>query len=63
MFQKQGETLSRIEKYIKEEHKDIKATIKDIDERVTRLESFQTKAMTTWAIAITLVGYLLNKFL
>jgi len=63
MFDKVNETLLRIENYIRDEHAGIKKEIGELESRVTHLEAFQIKAMTAWAFVVTLVGYLLNKFL
>lgn len=42
---------------------DFDSRIKKVETKVDGLEAFQTRAMTVWAIVVTAVGFILNKFI
>lgn len=55
-------SISRDEK-IDELKTDLDEGLASLDKRVGKLEKFQTKALLLWSIAVTVVGFFLNKFI
>ena len=63
LFKTIDQKLDIISKEIRETNKHFDTRVSRLEEKVDALEGFQTRAMTVWAIAVTFVGFLLNRFL
>lgn len=62
--------FDKIEILLNDIKKEIASTAKDLDDRVTKLETdvgnlktFQTRAMTLWAFGVTFAGFVVNLFI
>jgi hypothetical protein len=65
LFKRIDEKLDDIRSDIKETNNHFDVRLTSLDKRVTHLEQFQTKAMTVWAVVVTLfstiAGFILNR--
>lgn len=63
MFKRIEEKLDDISSNMNSQHARYDLEIREIRLDVEQLKTFQTRAMAVWGIAITAVGFVLNKFL
>jgi hypothetical protein len=63
LFKRIEEKLDDIKDDIKNTNTHFDVRLNSLDKRVTKLEGFQTKAMTVWALVVTLVGFVINRIL
>lgn len=61
LFKTIDQKLDDISRDIKNTNKHFDVRVEKLEVKVDRLENFQTKAMTVWAFAVTIIGYLINR--